>query len=77
MNNLNNNNNILQNNCKTETRFTRLIVITSFLFIISRLYESIISIIVIYNHYIQIDYLILYLNIIMMIDNLITYLILS
>jgi len=77
MNNLNNNNNILQNNCKTETRFTRLIVITSFLFIISRLYESIISIIVIYNHYIQIDYLILYLNIIMMIANLITYLILS
>lgn len=78
MNNLNNNNNkILQNNCKTETRFTRLIVIISFLYIISRLYESIISIIVIYNHYIQIDYLILYLNIIMMIANLITYLILS
>ena len=81
MNNLNNNNNnnnkILQNNCKTETRFTRLIVITSFLYIMSRLYESIISIILIYNHYIQIDYLILYLNIIMMISNLITYLILS
>jgi hypothetical protein len=49
---------LLQENTKTETRFTRMIVSISFFFIFSRLCQAAVSIIVIYNE--LIDYSIKY-----------------
>jgi len=55
---------VLQENAKTETRFTRMIVAISFLFIFSRLCEASIAFFILYNQYIKlIDYFKLYFSI--------------
>jgi hypothetical protein len=67
-----------QQNAKSETRFTRMIVLISFLFIISRLAEASVLIFSIYNHYVSpIDYLDMYFLILNIFVETSTYLIFS